>query len=62
MNTKSGALDAQECPRYASGRCKCGSCEFCNNQKHTGIHCSIMGESPTGGKPFGHEFKPRKKT
>lgn len=50
-----GALDVTVCPTYRCG-CRCGPCSVCGHQKHTAIHGSVMGDPPSGGRPWGHRF------
>jgi hypothetical protein len=54
-----GAVDFRECDR-AVGRCRCGRCAVCGNQKHTAIHGPLCGQPP-GSKPWGHRFVPATK-
>lgn len=51
---KRGAVNQDACPH--PGHCRCGKCDLCGFQKHTGIHGPLLGKKP-GSKPWGHEFK-----
>ena len=45
-----GALNADDCP---TSRCRCGTCRRCGYQKHTAIHCGVIGAPD---RPYGHVF------